>query len=107
MRVKADWLGVYLPVGIPDIQPLGACAFSEGGQQSVPVTVKNVGDVKASFTIGVSCQNAVAQFGTSNTLSDVLPGQSKTADLMVTGQAKSGTSLHYYRRSEAQTEPRQ
>jgi len=57
----------------------------------VQAVIKNDGDAKGSFSVGISCQNAAAQLGTSNTLS-VNPGQTGTVDLSVTGQAKTSTT---------------
>lgn len=49
-RIKADWLGVVIPVSQPLITNVNSEQFGSGEEGKITVTVKNDGDVGAEFT---------------------------------------------------------
>lgn len=56
MKISADWLGIYLPVGKPVFQgtPTSQC-FAEGASGKIDYSIKNDAEVQASFNIGIIC----------------------------------------------------
>ena len=53
--VKADWLGIYQPVGEPKITDIKTSCFKTGENGKVDVYVKNIGDERDGFAVNVNC----------------------------------------------------
>lgn len=90
MRVKADWIGIVIPVGKPQIVSVTSSPFTESGSGTIRTVVKNIGDGQGSFVISAQCQAPTAQAGIAQNLK-LAPGASGYVDIPVTGQA-SGSS---------------
>ena len=56
LRVKADWIGIYIPVGIPVIESLNAEKLMSGTKGYIEVVVRNAGDGSGSFGIDATCE---------------------------------------------------
>jgi hypothetical protein len=85
MHVKADWLGIVIPVGEPKITSISAEDFEEGKNGQIKVTVKNIGDATASFGISASCESPIKQVGTAQTISNLRDGSQKTVTITLSG----------------------
>lgn len=91
LRVDAAWLGIFIPVGEPKIVSASDVSFIEGSQGVTKVVVKNVGSARGSFNIGVSCDAPADRTGASQVVT-VNPGEAKTVELSITGQAGDRTA---------------
>ena len=86
MRVDASWLGINIPVGMPEIINTETTPFTEGSNGNIRVTVKNIGDARASFEVSATCTGAASQVGTARTIA--LDSQAVgTVDIPLTGDA--------------------
>lgn len=54
-RIKANWLGVFVPVGIPKIVSVSSLEANDTTTGFIQVDVENVGSEKATFEISASC----------------------------------------------------
>lgn len=80
LRVKADWLGIYIPVGEPDIVHIDTDDFMEGTTGQMRVTVRNTGDAQGSFSLSAVCQDNIQVVGGVN-IFNLNPGQSSIKTL--------------------------
>lgn len=53
-KVRADWVGVLIPTGIPKILQLSSKPFNNGEAGVIDVTILNAGDARATFAADVS-----------------------------------------------------
>jgi len=84
LRIKADYIGIVIPAGIPKIDSVTSEKFSTGGTGLIKVTVRNAGNSLGSFDIAATCQ---APFSSDDrTRVNVNPGQSADVYLKVFGQ---------------------
>lgn len=65
MRIKADILGVVVPVGEPEILATDSSCFGTGDEGFLVVDVKNAGAVRATFVTSADCESPFKQSGTS------------------------------------------
>ena len=87
LRVRADWLGIYLPVGMPKIVSVTSSAFNEASVGHILATVQNTGDAQASFTISATCKDTALQTGTTQTVT--LNAKDQTVvDIPISGGVK-------------------
>lgn len=89
MRVRADWLGIVVPVGKPQIISVTSSPFTQASTGNIRAVVKNIGTGHGTFTVSAQCQAPAAQAGIAQTL-NLDPGMTGYADIPITGQA--GTS---------------
>ena len=85
--LKADWLGVGVNVGTPEIVEISGTPVFEVDTTFYPMKIKNLADVPATFDVKVEC-------GTEITLGRAVrasyePGETKTVNLEL--QGVSGT----------------
>lgn len=53
--IVADWLGIKIPVGRPDIKSLNCNDFNSGEEGTIEAEIKNVGTGDARFSYSVDC----------------------------------------------------
>jgi hypothetical protein len=59
LKIKADWLGVYIPIGIPTITNVEAPSELQTGTIGyLTITVKNIGEGSGAFEVYASCIGA-------------------------------------------------
>ena len=92
MHVNADWLGIVVPVGEPKIIDVKSSVFREGQEGSIDVTLKNNGNVKASFSVSASCEAPFQMVRASTTISGVGAGETRTASLPITATTNEEVS---------------
>jgi len=68
-KVRADWIGVKIPVGRPQIVSTTVDTLYSGEDTPLIVSVKNVGDVQSSFTAKVSGCDPIVQKTTAPIIS--------------------------------------
>lgn len=88
LRIKADWLGVAVPVGIPRITPISCESFKTGDAfaGSAEMKIKNVGDSQGSFVYGITCPSNFEQSGVSQTIT-LRPSEEKTVFIPIVAEA--------------------
>jgi hypothetical protein len=86
MRIKADYLGVVIPVGIPKINSVSSPAFYSGTTGTISATISNIGDGDGSFAYSAVCSSPFQATGTSQSIS-VSKGQSQTVFIPITVSA--------------------
>lgn len=84
LRVKADTLGVVVPVGVPKIVSADSNCFTTGKVGNVVVDVKNVGGELSTFVGSVDCPKPFDQQGTSVRV-QVGSGEVKTVNIPIVG----------------------
>ncbi len=84
MHVNADWLGVVIPVGEPKIVDISSSIFQEGTEGKIDMTIKNNGNVQASFSVSASCDAPFQMIRASTTLSGMNPGEIRATSLPIT-----------------------
>jgi len=84
-KVRADWVGVKIPVGQPQIVGITAEDVPSGESGDITITVKNVGDADASFAVTVSdCEPITQKY--SDPIVTINAGQTQTVNVpMVVG----------------------
>jgi len=88
LYIKADWLGVYTPTANVIITDVDVTDFKVGNEGTIRVTVKNIGDERASTNIGINCPSFTAT--TSSRTVVVYPGDTERVTLRVgSGQIDS------------------
>lgn len=75
LRVRADWLGIFIPVGEPEIISVDSSSFTEGTSGSFKVNYRNKGAYEGSFSLSVTCEDNINVVGTVATF-NLGPGQS-------------------------------
>jgi hypothetical protein len=91
MRIKADVIGINIPVGKPKITSTSSTTFQTGNTGTIKVTVRNDGTGVGSFDISSSCTNGFYQTGNSLRISSLAVGSSQTVYLPITSNVVSGT----------------
>jgi len=82
MYVRADWLGVSMPSGIPKITSLSSSEYNPyAGYGLITVGVKNVGNAKGSFGVYAVCPSPFSTSGTEYITLD--PNQEGTVAIKV------------------------
>jgi len=90
MHVKADWLGIFVPVGKPQITSLSMPDFQTGTVSNIKVDVKNIGDGSGSFAVYATCSAGFSQQGTEQYI-NLEPSASGTVYLPVTATCNQDT----------------
>lgn len=54
-RVDAEWMGLFLPVGMPKITKISSECFKEDAKGNIIIEIENVGNVDASFDVVTQC----------------------------------------------------
>jgi hypothetical protein len=88
LNIKADWLGINVPVGKPEIESLeiqGNLTARQQGQ--LLLTVKNVGNDAGAFSAYLACPTSLSAFSTTMTIG---PNQTSTVTLPI-NPVKAGT----------------
>lgn len=80
IRVNADWVGVVIPVGFPEITDYNPkiVSFKSGLGKVLTINVRNVGDGTGTFTTSATCQDKIDTTKDSVTLT---PGQEGQLDI--------------------------
>lgn len=73
--IKADWLGIYTPVGEPKIQTVESECFSASSDGAIRAIVSNVGSERGTFTVRAECEAGFV--ATQNREVSLLPGKSQ------------------------------
>lgn len=76
--VKADWLGVVQPEGVPDITCIDKVKNIGGSGGSLKFEVKNIGSGRGTAEVSVDCETPVSQDGGSINIY-LQSGESKTS----------------------------
>jgi len=98
MKVNADWLGVFIPVGQPKITFVQSLPFTTGTSGVIDVELKNVGNGLGSFDVYADCPAPFSKPG-SQTI-QLYPQETGRISLIITaGVAKETTgqcTVHAY-----------
>lgn len=90
-KIDADFLGIFIPVGQPEIVALSASPFTEGTNGNIQVSIRNVGDVSSKFSVGASCSSP---FSTSSTIREtrlLSPNQQETINIPISATTNDAT----------------
>lgn len=90
MRINAEWLGVFIPVGIPDITYASSQPFRTGTKGLINVEVKNIGDYAGSFSVFATCPGTFSQTGSAQYV-NLAPGQTITVSVPITASCSKET----------------
>lgn len=91
MHVKADWLGIFVPVGKPQIVSLSMPDFQTGTVSNIKVDVKNIGDGDGSFGVYATCTGGFSQQGGEQYI-NLGSGSSGTVYISVTATCNQETT---------------
>lgn len=91
MKVDADVLGVYIPVGKPQIVSLESVPFQEGLNGYITATIKNIGDVSSTFEVGTTCDTPFSPSTTVLTSSLLSPNQQTSIKIPITAQTEDNS----------------
>lgn len=83
-RVKADILGVVVPVSKPQIMDTDSQCFKTGSNGNIIVNIKNVGDNDGNFKAYANCPTPFSQTGSTISFS-IAKGQTSTVNIPITG----------------------
>lgn len=88
LTIDADFVGIYRPVGEPEILSLEANEFREGDSSYITAKVRNKAEVDASFSFAWDVSNNF----NIQTLNDQQfnAGETRTLQFLVTGQTSEG-----------------
>jgi len=84
MWIKADWLGIVMPYGMPDIVKAYSPPFESGKTGYIHVEVKNVGSAPGSFGVYADCPSPLSKTETEYTPT-LQPGETATVVLDIYG----------------------
>jgi hypothetical protein len=90
LKIKADWLGVYIPVGKPLITSVSSTEFQTGGVSYITTKVKNVGDALGSFGVYAQCNQPFSFIGTTEFIS-LNPNEEGIVNLKISGTCSQKT----------------
>lgn len=82
MRIKADLIGINIPVGKPKIISLTSSDFQTGQTGIINALVQNVGNAQGSFDVSASCSSGFSQYGNSIRVS-LQPGETQNVYLPI------------------------
>jgi len=87
LRIKADYIGIVIPAGIPKILSASSEKFSTGGTGLIKTTIRNDGSSLGAFDVSAVCQSPF----TSNdrTRINLNPGQTGDVYLKVIGETQN------------------
>jgi len=92
-KVRADWLGVRIPVGKPQIVSISSEPFASGTPGSIEVTVRNIGDGIATFDAVVSgCLPFEQRYGVGTDRITLHPGQTGTIVIQLSHATAGATA---------------
>lgn len=85
-RLRADWIGIVIPTGKPEIVSVTAEKFSSGEAGIVNVQVKNVGEVAGTFSaMLVDCDPFLQSTTTQSARKTLQPGDVDTISIPISG----------------------
>jgi hypothetical protein len=87
LKIDAEWVGIFLPVGKPQIVSVESDCFSTGASGKVTAVIKNAGTLDASFDIGMICDKSFSPFALS--AQKFKAGESKSIDIFMTAYSGS------------------
>ena len=87
LKIDADWVGIFEPVGKPKILDTRGDDFIEGSNGKLEIDIKNDADVKASFNIGIDCGSNWKVINQNNV--PFAPKETKTLTYFVTSETES------------------
>ena len=90
-HIKAEWIGIVIPVGKPDILSISSKDFKTGDVGYIVANVKNVGTGDGSFSFYATCPSPFGQSGTSPTAS-LAVGETKAINIPVTAVCSEDTT---------------
>lgn len=90
MRIKASFIGINIPVGVPKVSSASSDIFQTGQTGVIETRITNIGDAQGSFDVSAtSCTNGFYQVG--NALRVTLPkGNSQTIYIPISANVVSG-----------------
>ena len=91
LRVKADWLGVIVPKGIPAIVKTSMTDVQTGEEGYVTVDVKNIGEAPGTFDIAITCDPPFSVLERPPRIS-VPPGETRTATGRIRAECSEDTT---------------
>ena len=92
MKVKANLIGINIPVGKPKIISASSNLFQTGQTGIITVTVQNIGNSAGSFNVFASCNNGFSQIGNALTISALPINSQQIVYLPISSNIVSGTS---------------
>lgn len=88
MKISANWLGIYVPVGEPEIIRVYTEPFATGTTGIVTAEVRNVGDAYGAFKAYIDCPSPISQYGASRDVG-IYPDRIGYVSVEVTGLAST------------------
>lgn len=83
-KVKADWVGVKIPVGEPQITGLNCDEWNSGEIGVIDVEIRNVGDTTSTFLIEIkNCDPIESRYGTGTNRVTIEEGDTKTVPVQL------------------------
>lgn len=90
MRVRADLLGIYLPVGKPVITNAKSDCFQTGSNGNAVITILNEGTARGTFKVSTVCAGSFSTTGNTKTI-QVNPSQSVNVNVGLVADSGSTT----------------
>jgi hypothetical protein len=85
-RIRADWLGIYIPSGEPQILSVKSTAFQSGESGTVDVQVQNIGEAQGTFSaMLVDCDPFVISSSAQTSRKTIQSGDIDTIQISING----------------------
>jgi hypothetical protein len=85
-RIRADWLGIYIPSGKPQILSVTSDKFQSGETGTVSVRVQNIGDAQGSFSaLLVDCDPFIVSSSAQTARKTLQSGDIDTIEISING----------------------
>lgn len=91
MKINANWIGIYIPVGKPQITFVSSQPFQTGTNGIINVEVKNIGTALGAFGVYAECPSGISQTGGTQYV-DVLPNEIGKVSIPVTATCGEETT---------------
>jgi len=95
LLVKADWLGIGIPICKPEIVS-SSCSLRSGSGGAITATLKNNGDTDAACILSAISQDSALTIGSQSQTVSIPTGAARTFSWgQVTASSKTDTQLKY------------
>ncbi len=85
-RIRADWIGVVIPIGIPQIIGVSSNKIASGESGKVVVNIQNIGEVQGTFAAQlVNCEPFIQLNTTQSSMKTIQPSAVDNITLDVSG----------------------
>jgi hypothetical protein len=83
-RIRADWIGIFIPSGLPKINGITADKFASGETGTVNVQIQNIGEAAGTFSaMLLNCDPFIQSTSSQTSRKTLQPGDADTIPISV------------------------